>query len=160
MIDASGTYRTPNSLGSTGLDPLGLAEVADLVSHALPDVLGRERARFAGRHTIVVGAGHSAANTLLNLAELAEQEPGTRVTWVIRNATAVRVSTRADDELRGARVARRAGRSDSSRPGASTWSTASRSCASRASVTARRGIRAHRRPPRRRTRHASTPIAS
>lgn len=100
VVDASGTYRSPNSLGSSGLDPLGLPEVADLVSHALPDVLGRDRTKFAGRHTLVVGAGHSAANTLLNLAALAEQEPGTRVTWVIRNATAARVSTSPDDELR------------------------------------------------------------
>jgi thioredoxin reductase len=99
VIDASGTYRSPNSLASSGLDPLGLHEVADLVSHALPDVLGRDRIRFAGRHTTVVGAGHSAANTLLALATLAEQEPGTRVTWAIRNRSAARVTTSADDEL-------------------------------------------------------------
>lgn len=110
VIDASGTYRTPNSLASSGLDPLGLDEVADLVSHALPDVLGRERARFAGRHTTVVGAGHSAANTLLALAELAEGEPGTRTTWIIRSASAARMTNSADDELAaraslGARVA-------------------------------------------------------
>ncbi len=85
VIDASGTYRTPNSLASSGLDPLGLAEVADLVSHALPDVLGQDRASFAGRTTMVVGAGHSAANTLLNLADLATDETGTRVVWAIRN---------------------------------------------------------------------------
>jgi hypothetical protein len=65
----------------------------------LPDVLGRDRVRFAGRHTTVVGAGHSAANTLLALAELAEQEPGTRITWLIRNASAVRVTSSDDDEL-------------------------------------------------------------
>ncbi|MRG58897.1 NAD(P)-binding protein [Agromyces sp. CFH 90414] len=99
VIDTSGTYAHPNSLGSSGLDPLGLVDVADRVSHPLPDVLGRERARFAGRHTTVVGAGHSAANTLLALAELAEQEPGTRITWLIRNASAVRVTTSDDDGL-------------------------------------------------------------
>jgi len=99
VIDTSGTYAHPNSLASSGLEPLGLADVADRVSHALPDVLGRERSRFAGRHTTVVGAGHSAANTLLALAELAEQEPGTRITWLIRNATAVRVTTSDDDGL-------------------------------------------------------------
>jgi thioredoxin reductase len=99
VIDASGTYLSPNSLASTGLEPLGLPEVADRVSHALPDVLGRERARFAGKHTTVVGAGHSAANTLLNLAALAREEPGTRITWLIRNASAVRVSASPDDEL-------------------------------------------------------------
>ena len=99
VIDASGTYSTPNPLGSSGLAPLGLDEVADRVLHALPDVLGADRARFAGRHAIVVGAGHSAANTLIALGKLAREEPGTRVTWVIRNPSAVRVSSSADDEL-------------------------------------------------------------
>jgi thioredoxin reductase len=99
VIDASGTYDHPNNLASSGLEPLGLPEVADRVSHALPDVLGRDRATFAGRHTTVVGAGHSAANTLLALADLAEQVEGTRVTWLIRNASAARVTTSEDDEL-------------------------------------------------------------
>jgi hypothetical protein len=76
-----------------------MSEIADAVTPALPDVLGRDRATFAGRHTTVVGAGHSAANTLLALAELARQEPGTTTTWLIRNAQAVRVSSSADDEL-------------------------------------------------------------
>ncbi len=101
VIDASGTYANPNSLSSNGLEPLGLAEVSDRVSHALPDVLGVNRAKFAGRHTAVVGAGHSAANTLINLAQLAREEPGTTVTWIIRNASAARVSASDDDELPG-----------------------------------------------------------
>jgi len=99
VIDASGTYRTPNALASSGLDPLGAEEVGDLIAQALPDVLGTDRPRFAGTHAVVVGAGHSAANTLLTLADLAAEEPGTRVTWVIRNAGAVRVTTSEDDEL-------------------------------------------------------------
>jgi thioredoxin reductase len=99
VIDASGTYRNANSLGSSGLDPLGLDEVADHVTHALPDVLGAERQRFAAKHITVVGAGHSAANTLINLATLIQTEPGTTVTWVIRNAKAVRVFTADSDEL-------------------------------------------------------------
>lgn len=99
VIDASGTYLSPNSLSSSGLELLGLGEMADAVSPALPDVLGRDRHRFAGRHTTVVGAGHSAANTLLALVQLAQEEPGTRVTWVIRNPQAARVSSSAGDEL-------------------------------------------------------------
>lgn len=99
VIDASGTFLNPNSLGSNGLDPLGFPGVAHLVSHALPDVLGAERNRFAGRHTAVVGAGHSAANTLINLAQLAREEPGTTVTWIIRSKAALRVLGSADDEL-------------------------------------------------------------
>jgi thioredoxin reductase len=110
VIDASGTYRTPNGLASSGLDPLGLDDVLDYVTHALPDVLGSDHDRFAGKHTTVVGAGHSAANTLLNLAALSETEPGTRITWAIRNRSAVRVSSSPDDEL--AARARLGGRVD------------------------------------------------
>ncbi len=97
VLDASGTYDSPNSLLSTGLPTIDDARI----SHALPDVLGRERDRFAGRHTVVVGAGHSAANTLISLVRLQRDAPGTRITWLIRNASAVRVSSSADDELVG-----------------------------------------------------------
>ena len=99
VIDASGTYRTPNRLGSSGLDPLGSDDVADHISHALPDVLGSERSRFSGRHVTVVGAGHSAATTLIALGTLIQTSPQTRVTWVVRNAAATRVFTSDDDGL-------------------------------------------------------------
>ncbi|MGC5171401.1 NAD(P)-binding domain-containing protein [Microbacterium sp. DT81.1] len=99
VIDASGTYLSPNSLSSSGLELLGMSEISEAVTPALPDVLGHDRGRFAGRRATVVGAGHSAANTLLGLVELARQEPGTSITWLIRNAQAVRVSASADDEL-------------------------------------------------------------
>ena len=39
----------------------------------------------------MAGRGHSAANTLLALAELAETEPGTTITWVIRRGTSARL---------------------------------------------------------------------
>ncbi|TCB97335.1 FAD-dependent oxidoreductase [Micromonospora zingiberis] len=89
VIDASGTWRTPNVLGATGLPAHGETDpqTAMLIEGALPDVLGADRDRFAGRHTVVVGAGHSAANTLLALAELAEQEPGTTITWGTRGGS-------------------------------------------------------------------------
>lgn len=86
VIDASGTWRTPNVLGADGLPAHGEGDAAGYVENALPDVLGRDRDRFAGRRVLVVGAGHSAANTLLALAEL----PGTTVTWAIRAASPAR----------------------------------------------------------------------
>lgn len=101
VIDASGTYRSPNSLSSSGLALLGMTDIADRVTPALPDVLGRDRGLFAGRRVTVVGAGHSAANTLLSLVTLARDEPGTSVSWLIRNARALRVSSSPDDGLIG-----------------------------------------------------------
>ncbi len=90
VVDASGTWGTPNVLGASGISAHGEADAVAYLEQALPDVLGADRGRFAGRHTLVVGAGHSAANTLLALAELAAQVPGTEVTWAIRSASAVR----------------------------------------------------------------------
>jgi hypothetical protein len=90
IIDASGTWRTPNPLGANGLPAHGEAEAAGLIDHALPDVLGADRHHHAGRHTIVVGSGHSAANTLLDLARLAETVAGTRITWAVRGGSAQR----------------------------------------------------------------------
>ncbi|WP_341716471.1 NAD(P)-binding domain-containing protein [Micromonospora sp. FIMYZ51] len=89
VIDASGTWRTPNVLGANGLPAHGETDpqTATLIDGALPDVLGADRDRFSGRHSVVVGAGHSAANTLLALAELAEQEPGTTITWATRGGS-------------------------------------------------------------------------
>ncbi len=87
VVDASGTFGQPNPVGASGLPAPGEDEAAAFLAGPLPDVLGVERERFAGRHTLVVGMGHSAANTLLSLAQLAESSPGTRITWVIRGGT-------------------------------------------------------------------------
>lgn len=92
VIDAAGTWRRPNVLGGAGIPALGETDpaAADRIASALPDVLGRDRDRFAGRRTAVVGAGHSAATTLLELGELAEQVPGTEVLWVVRGTDQAR----------------------------------------------------------------------
>jgi thioredoxin reductase len=100
VIDASGTWRTPNVLGASGIPAHGETGAAAYVESSLPDVLGRDRDRFAGRRILVVGAGHSAANTLLALAGLAEQEAGTTVTWAIRATSPARTfGGEADDAL-------------------------------------------------------------
>nr|BFE79464.1 NAD(P)-binding domain-containing protein [Planobispora longispora] len=90
IVDASGTWTTPNVLGASGLPAHGESEAAAYIDHALPDVLGTDREHYAGKHTLVVGAGHSAATTLLTLAALADEAPGTRVTWAIRAGSASR----------------------------------------------------------------------
>jgi thioredoxin reductase len=87
VIDASGTWTQPNPLGAAGLPALGEATAASQVVYGLPDIAGHDRARYAGRRTAVVGAGHSAATSLLALAELQQQAPGTEVVWVVRSAT-------------------------------------------------------------------------
>lgn len=100
VIDASGTWSTPNPVGAGGLPAVGEADAGPYLTGPLPDVLGRDRERFAGRRTLVVGMGHSAANTLLSLVQLAEEVPGTTVTWAIRGGSARRLfGGGADDQL-------------------------------------------------------------
>jgi thioredoxin reductase len=84
VIDASGTYQAPNPLGAHGLFALGEQRLRRHIFYGIPDILGTERARYAGKRVLVVGSGHSAQQTLLELAELAEHEPATRLLWAIR----------------------------------------------------------------------------
>jgi Pyridine nucleotide-disulphide oxidoreductase len=87
VIDASGTWTQPNPLGASGLPALGEPDAASRVAYGLPDILGIDLDRYAGRRTVVVGAGHSAATSLLALAELQQQAPGTEAVWAVRSAT-------------------------------------------------------------------------
>ena len=84
VIDTTGVYHSPNWMGDGGAPCPGERACAPLIDYALPDVSGRDRARFAGKHTLVVGSGHSAASTLLSIADLIEEDPATRLTWVVR----------------------------------------------------------------------------
>ncbi len=100
VIDASGTWRKPNVLGASGIPARGETSVSGGVARALPDVLGADRERYAGRRTAVVGAGHSAATTLLDLGRLAEEVPGTEIVWVVRGTDQARTYGGGDaDEL-------------------------------------------------------------
>jgi thioredoxin reductase len=99
VIDTSGTYSNPNGLTASGLAPTDPDNIRENISHALPDVLGTDRHRFAGKHTLVVGAGHSAANTLLKLAALAKEDDNTTISWAIRGASPIRAYGSANDEL-------------------------------------------------------------
>ena len=100
IIDASGTWTTPNPLGASGLPADGEAEFADRIAYGIPDILGRDRHLYAGRKTLVVGSGHSAANALLELAQLAETDPRTSFLWATRSADLARIFSGGDaDQL-------------------------------------------------------------
>jgi thioredoxin reductase len=91
VIDASGTWSRPNPLGGNGLPAFGEGEHASRIAYGMPDILGAERARYAGRRVLVVGAGHSAAGNLIALTALAEREPSTNVVWAVRGHDLTRV---------------------------------------------------------------------
>jgi hypothetical protein len=84
VIDASGTWASPNPAGAGGLPAIGEREAQPKIAYGMPEVLGRDRARYAGKMVAVLGAGHSAIGTLADLTTLARQVPGTRPIWLVR----------------------------------------------------------------------------
>jgi hypothetical protein len=81
-------YSCSNWAGQGGIPAPGERALRDagLLTYQIPDPEGAERAVYAGRHTLLVGSGASAATTALALVRLAAQAPGTRVTWALREA--------------------------------------------------------------------------
>ncbi|WP_421995184.1 NAD(P)-binding domain-containing protein [Reyranella sp.] len=84
VIDATGTWFSPNPAGADGLPAIGEREAQDRIAYGMPDVLGRDRARYARRRVAVLGAGHSAIGTLIDLVRLGEEASGTEVIWLLR----------------------------------------------------------------------------
>jgi hypothetical protein len=100
VIDASGTYRTPNPLGGNGLPALGEPEATGQVFFGIPNTLDADRERFADHDVLVVGNGHSAFSALLELAKLQSAARETRLFWAIRGAKSGRLfGGEQNDEL-------------------------------------------------------------
>jgi thioredoxin reductase len=100
VIDASGTWQTPNPLGSGGVPAAGERELADKLAYRIPDVLARDRDRYAGKRVLVAGAGHSAFTALNDLAQLRADEPTTEIVWAIRRPSlGTTLGGGEDDEL-------------------------------------------------------------
>ena len=84
VIDATGTWLTPNPIGADGRPAIGEHLADDLIEAGIPEVLGRDQRRYAKRRVAVVGSGHSAQNAVRDLAALADRSAGTQVTWIVR----------------------------------------------------------------------------
>jgi thioredoxin reductase len=86
VIDATGIYGTHNWLGEGGIPAQGEKRNQDRIDYKLPDVYGRDRARFAGLETLLVGSGYSAATTVCDFQNLIREEPKTSLVWATQSA--------------------------------------------------------------------------
>lgn len=85
VVDASGTWTRPNPLGADGYPALGEPENAAHLTYGIPDFRDPAVAgRYAGKHVVVAGKGASAQGVLIGLTQLAQQDAGTRVSWLLR----------------------------------------------------------------------------
>ncbi len=88
VIDATGVFGNANWLGRGGAPAIGERSVRERIDYEIPDVLGTDRLRFANKHVLVIGHGHSAATAVVALRSLAETAAATRVTWATRDLLA------------------------------------------------------------------------
>jgi hypothetical protein len=84
VLDATGTWGSPNTLGDAGIPAPGERALAGEIRRDIPD-LPAEKEGWAGKTILLAGAGHSAQTAVRALAELATEAPGTRVIWALRN---------------------------------------------------------------------------
>ncbi|MEU2911951.1 hypothetical protein ACFYM3_13415 [Streptomyces massasporeus] len=78
VLDCTGTYSHPNTLGQGGIPAPGERALHSRITRTLPAV--GDPARWAGT-VLLVGAGKSAQTAARDLAAL----PGTRLEWVVRS---------------------------------------------------------------------------
>ena len=97
VIDTTGTFGVPNHLGPGGLPAAGesslnrdqlWAHQSPPLSFRLPDIESEHRNSFAGKHTLVLGTGYSAATNLSKLLKLQSKEGSTGITWAVRHSAA------------------------------------------------------------------------
>ncbi|UYQ77285.1 FAD-dependent oxidoreductase [Glutamicibacter sp. JL.03c] len=86
VVDASGTWNQPNPVGRAGIEAIGEAEARErgFIVGGLPDPLGADEPELAGKSLLVLGAGHSAANTIIALGRLQKRYPDTTILWGLR----------------------------------------------------------------------------
>jgi hypothetical protein len=85
VLDASGGLLVPRAIGIGGLPALGESRLTIPPIRTLGH-LAAQRNELRGKRTLVLGDGHSAANAIGLLAEIADEDPSTRIVWAMRSA--------------------------------------------------------------------------
>jgi thioredoxin reductase len=86
IFDASGGYALPRAIGTGGLPATGERDVSDRLIRSL-GALESSLASLRGKRVLLLGHGHSAANAVDLLANLAHEWPGTQVIWAVRTGS-------------------------------------------------------------------------
>jgi thioredoxin reductase len=100
VLDCTGTYGQPRWLGDGGIPAVREAAARPLIAGGVEDVLGKDKAKYAGKSVLVVGAGYTAATHVCRLAELAEQYQEMWIVWLARGPRTQPLPRHPNDPLR------------------------------------------------------------
>lgn len=99
VIDASGTYGQPNWVGRAGIPSMGERSAGGFVRYHVDDILGHHRPLYEGKRTVLVGAGNSAATSVVALKRLVDEHPDTHVVWLTSSDRDLPIREIPDDQL-------------------------------------------------------------
>nr|WP_237721517.1 NAD(P)-binding domain-containing protein [Paenisporosarcina sp. TG20] len=80
VIDATGTWGQPNPVNADNVWTRDEESLKSNITYGIPDISGKLRSKFEHKRVAVVGGGHSAINTILELSNLEETE----IVWILR----------------------------------------------------------------------------
>lgn len=86
VIDSTGTWDTPNPIGAGGDLADGEKQLSAHVYYGIPDASNEQATTYVGKSVAVVGSGHSAINSILELHRLQNQNSKTRIHWILRKS--------------------------------------------------------------------------
>ena len=81
VIDATGTWSNPNPINADNIWTNTEKDLKDHIYYGIPHILGSALQKYKGKRVAVVGGGHSAINTILELAQLKDD---VKITWIMR----------------------------------------------------------------------------
>ncbi|WP_342598283.1 NAD(P)-binding domain-containing protein [Psychrobacillus sp. FSL H8-0483] len=81
VIDATGTWSHPNPVNADSCWTKEEKELNKHIYYGIPDLTSAESERYMGKRVAVVGGGHSAINTILELSQLGQQ---VEIYWIMR----------------------------------------------------------------------------
>ena len=99
VIDCTGTFSNPRRLGPGGIPAIGENGLRSEIEYGIPDVLGADRDSYGGKQILVVGAGFSAATTVVALSNLQSEQPATQLTWLVRSDSQHPIPVIENDQL-------------------------------------------------------------
>ncbi len=81
VIDATGTWSQPNPINADSIWTKEEKELKQHIYYGIPDIKGEHKDIYKGKRVAVVGGGHSAINTILELSQL---DDDVEITWIMR----------------------------------------------------------------------------
>ena len=99
VIDASGSYSQARWLGAGGMPAVGERQLRANGQIQTNIPAADKCSQYVGKHTAVIGSGYSAATTMCRIMAMIAENPGTHISWIVRQEIDQPIQTIKNDRL-------------------------------------------------------------